>query len=958
MSQIVRIVQHRNMHHSKVKRNPSRKISLGCGSLLSILIGLSLAFVAYGYHGLVRDLPSLDQIPVYLDDQSGIWRQPTQIYDRSETHILFSLENPLASGHEYLPLDKQESASLPDTLVEATLATQDPTFWQNPGYSPAGLFEGTHPTIAQKLVFELLLRYEEPGLRRNFRERLLAAQLTMRFGRSKILEWYLNSVEYSQWTYGADAGAWAFFNKPASRLTLAEAALMAAASEAPGIHPARATQIVITRQQEIIHEMLSLGMISKDEALQASQESLNIQDPAAPDEMMQAVVDQVLQHISSHFPQEQIERGGWRIITTIDYDLQRQVTCAALEQVARLEQSDGDSSGIPEDCPAARLLSTISIPEAEKTARYNASAVILDPNNGQILALFGKSLLGSGPISPPGRPAGTLITPFIHLTAFRLGWSPASLILDIPSADWILPEDTDVTRYQGPMRLRSALVNDNLRVTERLLNDLGAENVMRTVRQLGIDGLTLKNHHSTGFIPQIQWDADQVTLVEITQAFSTFGNQGILVGQPGATSNSESESQLQATILLRLEDWQGQTFFDWSTPQRKPVVSAQLAYIMTHILSDETSRWPTLGHPNPLEIGRPAAAKIGQTPEKNDEWTVGYTPYLAVGVWIGNTTSNSQPVAHLASAALWHAILQYASQYLPVTGWSLPSGVNVIQVCDPSGLLPTTVCPTVVDEVFLNGSEPTQFDNLYQIYQINRETGRLATVFTPVELIEEKVFLVVPSEATEWAKSAALPVPPDNYDTIYAPSNPSTEVNIQNPALFAHVKGKVAFHGTASGEGFQYYRLQVGAGLNPQEWLQIGQDVTTPVEESNLGIWETSGLSGLYSVQLLVVHQDQRVERVITQLTVDNTPPEIRIQSPTANQVFKASEAIVIQAQIQDNLEIHQASFSIDGQEVSRLTQGPFILIWSGQPGKHILSVEARDLAGNTSEAKIQFDIK
>ena len=195
------------------------------------------------------------------------------------------------------------------------------------------------------------------------------------------------------------------------------------------------------------------------------------------------------------------------------------------------------------------------------------------------------------------------------------------------------------------------------------------------------------------------------------------------------------------------------------------MITQQLAYLITNILSDEAARWPSLGHPNPLEIGRPVAAKVGGTVDQMDTWTIGYTPQTVVGVWAGNGNSDSLEdgvVPSKVSAALWHAITQFATQDMPPSSWEIPPGINFVDVCDPSGQLPTRHCPIVVSEVFLNGNEPTQFDSLYQSFQINRETELLATVFTPPELIDERVYMLIPPAASGWAATAGISLPPES----------------------------------------------------------------------------------------------------------------------------------------------------------------------------------------------------
>lgn len=212
--------------------------------------------------------------------------------------------------------------------------------------------------------------------------------------------------------------------------------------------------------------------------------------------------------------------------------------------------------------------------------------------------------------------------------------------------------------------------------------------------------------------------------------------------------------------------------------------------------------------------------------------------------------------------------MQVASQNIPPDGWSVPADVSVINVCDPSGMLPTAECPTLVSEVFLNGNEPVQADNMYRKYSVNRETGLLATIFTLPQLIEERVYLVVPGDARTWAEGAGLEIPPANYDVIQSPQF-DENVDISAPDLFSEVSGEVQIEGSAAGEEFVSYRVLVGQGLNPQEWIQVAEG-NEPVTNDVLAEWNTDGLSGLYAVQLQVVRSDQRVDTAIIQVTVSN----------------------------------------------------------------------------------------
>jgi membrane carboxypeptidase/penicillin-binding protein PbpC len=264
------------------------------------------------------------------------------------------------------------------------------------------------------------------------------------------------------------------------------------------------------------------------------------------------------------------------------------------------------------------------------------------------------------------------------------------------------------------------------------------------------------------------------------------------------------------------------------------------------------------------DLGRPAAFKPGLTPDGAETWAVGYTPHRVAVVWIGGEGLSQRP-----AQGLWTSIMQSASRDVPPDGWPQPAGVLRLKVCDPSGLLPTDACPNVVDEVFIDGYQPVQTDTLYRAYAINRETGFLATVFTPPQLVEQRVYMQVPPEAQTWARAASLPVPPTQYDTLQPPA-PDPGANLTSPAMFAELTGKVTISGTAGGKDFAFYRLQYGQGLNPETWVQIGADVKSPVNGGKLAEWDTSGLQGLYALQLLVVRADHSLQTATVQVTINH----------------------------------------------------------------------------------------
>jgi hypothetical protein len=315
------------------------------------------------------------------------------------------------------------------------------------------------------------------------------------------------------------------------------------------------------------------------------------------------------------------------------------------------------------------------------------------------------------------------------------------------------------------------------------------------------------------------------------------------------------------------------------------------------------------------------------------------------------------PIPAVLSADLWHALMQYAVHNLPSASWDMPSGIVTAAVCDPSGMLPTQACPNVVNEIFLDGRQPVQSDTLYQTFQVNTETGLLATVFTPPELVEKRNYMVIPPEARAWAKDAGLATPPTAYDTFQKPAV-QPDVHISAPVIFAGGHAKIEIRGSATGANFAWYRLEYGQGLYPNGWVQIGTDNHSPVTEGLLGEWDTTALNGLYSLRLMVIRSNQRIDQAVVQITLDNTPPQVAITYPQDGQTISAAQEpqVALQAQASDPF-LTKVDFYIDNVLVGEANVAPFGVVWPAKSGGHALKVIATDQAGNTTEVKINFNV-
>jgi membrane peptidoglycan carboxypeptidase len=830
---ILRARRERRLSRQRTSEARKRNAFLSAGMILSLLIAALIIVTAFSYMSLTRGLPSIETLPTLLNPPNGLLLQPTRIYDRTGRNIIFTFA-PNDSSRRYIPLSETNPQYLSKSLADAVIAKTDPNFWNQAGYSLADLTDpDSHPTIAQRLVFDLLLFKDPPSLQRALRERILAAQITAQYGRTQILEWYLNSANFGRYAFGAEAAAQLYFGKSATQLTTAESAILGAVSDSPSLNPYDAPQTALERGRETLSLMRTQKLLSDEATANALGESPRFQTPPpAQPQVASAFINLLLTQLDSRFPRARIERGGLTIISTLDYDVQKQSSCVSAFYAARL-------AGLPEpviQCDALRFLP--ALPPDLKVADSSASALITDPKTGQILAAVGETFQAQETPLIAAHNPGSVLDAFVYLTGFTRGLSPASLIWDIPGKTNVQNFDG---AYHGPIRLRVALANDYQAPTAQLLSQMGADNVSRIAESFGVSR-----------------DAGaQLSLLNVAGAYGVFAQQGVYYGQ-------EFDKKFEPVSVLRVEGNDGSVWLDWTTPQAKPVVTPGLAYLMNHALSDETSRWPSLGQPNVTEMDRPAGVKLGQTEDALDTWAIGYSPTRVVAVWTG--AREKSDLSPRVPAVLWNALMQIASQNLPPEGWAVPADVSVINVCDPSGMLPTANCPNLVSEVFLNGNEPVQADNMYRKFSINRETGLLATVFTLPQLIEERVYLVVPSDARSWAEGAGLEIPPTNYDVIQSPRF-DENVNITSPDLFSEVSGNVQIKGTAAGAEFVSYRVLVGQGLNPQAWIQVAEG-NDPVSNDLLAEWNTANLSGLYAVQLQVVRTDQKVDTAIIQVTV------------------------------------------------------------------------------------------
>jgi hypothetical protein len=440
----------------------------------------------------------------------------------------------------------------------------------------------------------------------------------------------------------------------------------------------------------------------------------------------------------------------------------------------------------------------------------------------------------------------------------------------------------------------------------------------------------------------------EVWLLDMAYAYSVFANNGVMMGQP-AENPRPGYRQLDPVSILRVEDNEGNLLWQYTQPEARNVVladgrelSPQEAYLLTNVLSDNNARAAAFGSNSALRLSRPAAAKTGTTTDYRDVWTVGYTPQIVTGVWVGN--NDNTPMEGVSSSRgagpVWHNVMEriynegYAGQLLGevVEQFPAPLGMARMEVCAVSGLLPNEHCPNRVNALFIEGTEPTDYCNVHRVERVNRQSGKLATACTPPELVEERVYEVYPPEAADWVREQGIPQPPTQRDEIYGCSPEGGEVVILDPTLGSHVKEVAPIRGNARSGDFAFYRLEFGEGLNPSAWSQIGGDHYNQVDNDVLEFWDVRGLQdGLYTLQLTVVDHSQSFRRATIYVTVDNTPPEAYVGYPWPGRVYElesADEWANFQADVSDNVQIDRVEFYMDDELLDFTVVEPYSIKW------------------------------
>jgi membrane peptidoglycan carboxypeptidase len=957
-------------------------------NLLSFTGVVGSAVGVYAY--FAQDLPEPEQIEVVEENFAT-----TRIYDRTGTVLLHEVIDPQGGDRVWVTLDQ-----VPEHLTCATVAIEDRTFWENPGINARGIARAFMAnvrgeqiqggsSITQQLIKNVLIDPEErivsaegPDFQdyaRKVKEAILAFEITRRYSKEKILEWYLNTNAYGNLAYGIEAAARVYFAKSVGELTLGESATLAAIPQYPWMNPFDNPDAARERQALVLDAMVLQGCITREEAESAKVEPWRLASFAERFDILAPHFSvYVRNQLEEMFGPDLVYRGGLRVWTTLDFELQEQAQCVAQAHVRRLSGEDEQTvldEALRQGCQAAQFLPSLSDGGGRDRDVSNAAVVVMRAGTGEILSIVGsldywnEEIDGRYNAALGLRQPGSSFKPFTYVTLLAQGHNAAHLFWDVrtafeqPGRPPYVPENYD-RKYHGPERLRLALARSRNIPAVEALQLAGIDNVIRTAHRMGIDSLERGLDY---YGLSLTLGGGEVRLLDMVFAFSVFANGGMMAGEPiPAERVRPGYRELDPVAILRVEDRQGNVLYEYDRPEQREILSPQLAYLMNDILSDRQARWAAFGHPNALELSndRPAAAKTGTTDDWCDAWTVGYTPQIVTGVWVGNSDNSEMDnvPGSRGAAPIWHAVMEYALQGDEIVPFTRPEGLIEMPVCSVSGLLPNEHCPTVM-ELFIPGTEPTVRDSIHRAFMVNRETGLLCTVFTPPELCEERVYHVYPPEAADWLASLPEdrrpPTPPTQYDTIYGPSASGSEVGITHPSPYSYVSGGViTVTGSARGGDFNFYRLAFGSGLNPTDWVQIGPDHPNQIDNNVLEYWDLTGLEGLYSLQLTVVDHSLAIRQATVQVTVDNTPPEVALTYPVNGSGYTVGEDewVNINADVYDYYTIDRVEFYRNDAEepfaVRRVP--PYNVNWViAETGQQRFRAVVYDGAGNKAESEV-----
>ncbi|MCC7451914.1 MAG: transglycosylase domain-containing protein [Anaerolineae bacterium] len=871
-------------------------IRLAIVSVFVALAGSLIAIAAaiFGYFSIIQRYDAqIAALPNSVQAQS----QSARILDATG-RILYQLNDPNLGARIYVPLNK-----IAPEMIAATVSIENERFYEDPGFDVVAIARavlenlrtsgagGGASSITQQLTRALILNpgaAQERTASRKITEIIVSSEVARRYTKSQIIEYYLNTIYYGNLAYGVEAAAQTYFGKHANELNLAESIFLAGLGQAPATYDP-----VLNRNATMLRYDDALGLVARMGCIQMEHDPYD----KAPYCITQADVDQavvliaqvkakqfkapsttvtyphfvnyVQQQLEAKFGKDAIYSSGFNVYTTIDPRIQDIADASVKKQIAALKGRNVT----------------------------NGAVLAVRPQDGAILAMVGsadfnnKDIDGQFNVTLAPRQPGSSIKPFVYLASMERDpngsyWTPATVLWDVPSCfggqPAYCPRNYD-GQFHGPMSIRAALSNSINIPAVKALQHVGIERFKGLASRVGLE-FPLTQPDQAGL--PMALGGVEVPLIDMVHGYSVLANYGKRVEFYSITRVTRKNANGDEEEVYKQADQPGQQ-----------VVEPALTYLLTSILSDNQARQMAFGNALALPGNRPAAVKTGTTNDSKDNWTIGYTQQLVVGVWVGN--SNNTPMIGTSgvtgAAPIWKDVMAGALASQPAAQFPAPPNVQQMNVCADLGTQDFPECKTRRAEVFFAPNPPPPAAEMFKTLQVDSFSGLIANQYCP-DYVQNKTYLIV-NDATalawlnndakgqQWAKDRGIELPVVPPPTQQCdPNTPRPVLRVANPLPNSQVQGLVEVRGQVIIPGFNRYQLEVGQGANPTQFNIVDGPIMTQQsgENSFLGRWDTATVqNGQYTLRLWAVDAQGHHAEITVPVIVNNlAPTEIPTQPP------------------------------------------------------------------------------
>lgn len=675
------------------------KVNWGKAFLLAVLGGLILFLGLFLW--VSRDLPDPNQV----QRKTGY---STVILDREGEEVLFDLYTD--ENRKFTPIEE-----VPEYLKQATVAVEDKDFYQHQGFDLMGMARGISrifttgraqggSTLTQQLVKNALLTSERTVVRK-LKEFVLAIRIESRFSKDEILQMYFNETPYGGTAWGVAAAAEMYFDKEVEELDLVECVVLAGLPQSPTRYSpyGRNPEAYIARATAVVRRMKEDGYISEEVEAEVLK--------ALPEVEFQALGTSIhAGHFVMHvrglleemYGPEMLDQGGWKITTTLNWDLQSEAEEIVAAEIAKVN----DSLHIT-----------------------NGASVIMDTNSGEVLSMVGskdffdEEIDGEVNVVTRLRQPGSSIKPLVYATAFAEGYNPSSVLMDVVTE---FPGKDENTPYEpknydgeehGLLHLRDALASSINVPAVKLIALVGVKDVLSQGYKMGLTSLEPSRENLSRLGLSMALGGGEVRLLEMASAYSAFANGG---------------NKVEPVFILKIEDPKGETVYEYKPVKQEKVLDERVAFLINDVLSDNSARLITFGENSYLNMGsRAVAVKTGTTNDLRDNWTIGWTRDRIVGVWVGNNDNSAmKAVASGVSGAspIWRKEMLEVLSETADRPWEVPEGVEEVELDAVSGYPAHDGFASYKDWV-ISGTLPSGDDPIHKKIEVCRgQNDKLAGI--------------------------------------------------------------------------------------------------------------------------------------------------------------------------------------------------------------------------------------